>query len=84
MWMVSTRGDVVNFRVKYVVDGKVEKEKITPQFVITHDELISRCWITEVFNHFRYVDWNEFMYAFTYALELKGYEMGNAMQYREL
>lgn len=84
MWMVSTKGDVINFRVNYVIEGKVEKEIHVPHYIISHSELIARCWITEVFNHLRFVDWNEFMAAFPCALELRGYEMGYAMQYREL
>ncbi len=84
LWIVSTRGDLIHFRLKYVKDGKVEKETMIAQFTILHDQLITKNWIKHIWQHFRYVNWNDFMNAWNCALELIDYEMGDEMRFYEM
>ncbi|PMD95534.1 hypothetical protein BWI97_14355 [Siphonobacter sp. BAB-5405] len=83
-WVVGTRGELAHFRVKHIIEGKVEKEVFVPHFVVTHDQINAKCWITHVSRHFRVIDWNQFMPAYMCALELRGYELGDEMRFVEL
>lgn len=77
MWLVSTRGDLVLFRLRSIIDGKAEKEVPTSQYLITHDRLTERNWVAEVWRTIRSADMNDFVGAFALALELNDKEMDN-------
>ncbi|MFT4033218.1 MAG: hypothetical protein QM669_12415 [Siphonobacter sp.] len=79
MWLVSTRGDVILTRMRYVLEGKIEKETRTEELIITYDRLTAKNWPAYVFSiqQRKGIDMNQFFAAYTLALDLIGYEMGD-------
>jgi len=83
-WLVSTRGDLIHFRLKHK-DDETKKETIerTATLIIAHDRLTERNWIADVRRRFPRTDMNPFLDAYEEALALNDLQMGR-MEFRRL